>query len=341
MKKLLLSSILFLLAIYPLAKIRKNIITENEFYGIFLGNYIYFAHYFLIVSLLLFLVHYLIFPLQKKHLLTIIPLFLLFVGSLGYYNYRNPEVTRTKITLEKKADRDSIKIAFVADFHLTKHSNIHLFEDMVKIINEQKVDIILMGGDILQNSHTQVKDDYSKVFSKLQSKFGIYTILGNHEYYGNDVEENLLYLQSLGIKILRDTVLNIDGINFVARDDVRRDYTQGQRKTLPKLFQENNISDNEPIIVLDHNPQEFAESLAHKADIQLSAHTHAGQFFPYNLLLKYRLPNAYGYKKIDNLHTIVTSGVSVGFWKIVGPWQMPYRFGTRSEINIIEIDFNS
>ncbi len=328
-----------LLCIYPLAKARKNIITENELYGIFLGNYIFYVHYLLILSIILCLVHYLVYPISKKMLFFIIPISLILIGSIGYYNYRNPAITTTKITLAKKSNIQSIKIAFVADLHLTTTSNKNLFIDMVTIINAQKPDIILFGGDVLQNSHTKVKDNYQEIFSQLKSTYGAYTILGNHEYYGNDVEENIKYLTNLGITVLRDEVLKIDSIHIIARDDIRRDYTDGERKSLEELYAENAISHNEPIIVLDHNPQSISESIKNKADIQLSAHTHAGQFFPYNMILKTKFPNAYGYKKIEDLHTIVTSGVGVGFWKIVGPWQMPYRFGTRSEITMVEIDF--
>ncbi len=338
MKKLLFFSLVALLSIYPLAKIRKNFITENELFGIFLGNYIYFTHYIFMISIVLALVHYSFFPLHKKTLCIIIPLALLFVGSLGYYNYRNAEVTHTKITLHKKSARKEIRIAFVADLHLTTTSNKNLFLDMVEKINEQKPDIVIFGGDVLQNSHTKIKDDYTDVFPKLQSTYGTFAILGNHEYYGNDVEENIIYLQKMGIKILRDQVVTLDGIQFIARDDIRRDYTQGDRKSLEELYAEN-VDTHAPIIVVDHNPQSIPESIHHKADIQLSAHTHAGQFFPYNILLKSKFPNAYGYKVIDGLHTVVTSGVGVGFWKIVGPWQMPYRFGTRSEISIVDVYF--
>ncbi len=328
-----------LLCIYPLAKARKNIITENEIYGIFLGNYIYFVHYLLFLSIILCLVHYFVFPLQKKALFICIPLVLIFIGGLGYYNYRNTIITHTNIALPKHADLTKIKIAFVADLHLTTTSNKGLFADMVEKVNAQKPDIIFFGGDILQNSHTKVKDDYTKIFAGLKSTYGTYAILGNHEYYGNDVDENIVYLQSLGMSILRDTVLRIGNIQFITRDDIRRDNMEGERKSLQQLYVDNAIDHDKAIIVIDHNPQSIPESLEQKADIQLSAHTHAGQFFPYNLLLKSRLPNAYGYKKIETLHSIVTSGVGVGFWKIVGPWQMPYRLGTRSEINIIEVNF--
>ncbi len=339
MIKLLLSSIVMLLCIYPLAKLRKNYVTENELYGIFLGNYIFFVHYLVIILTILSIIHYFFCPISKKALCITLPLALIFIGSLGYYNYRNPHVTHTQITLHKKSNIDSLKIAFIADLHLTTTSNKNLFIDMVEKINEQKPDIIIFGGDILQNSHTKVKDDYAQIFSQLHSTYGTYTILGNHEYYGNDVEENITYLEQLKIKVLRDEILKIDTINFVARDDIRRDYTEGERKSLKDLYAENTISMDTPIIILDHNPQSIPESLSSKADIQLSAHTHAGQFFPYNLLLKTKFLNAYGYKKIENLHTVVTSGVGVGFWKIVGPWQMPYRFGTRSEITIVEVNF--
>ncbi len=339
MLKLLLSSIVMLLCIYPLAKIRKNFIIENELYGIILGNYIFFVHYLLMASIVLCLIHYCVFPLHKKTLCILIPLFLISMGCLGYYNYRNSEISHTRITLAKKSEIPSIKIAFVADLHLTTTSNKNLFIDMVEKINSQKPDIIIFGGDVLQNSHTKVKDDYAPIFAQLRSTYGTYAILGNHEYYGNDVEENIQYLENMNIHIVRDAVFNMGNIRFIARDDVRRDYTQGQRKSLQELYAENALTQKDPIIVVDHNPQSIPESLELKADVQLSAHTHAGQFFPYNMLLKWRLPNAYGYKKIEDLHTIVTSGVGVGFWKIVGPWQMPYRIGTRSEISIIKIDF--
>ncbi len=339
MIKLVLSSIVMLLCIYPLAKARKNIITENELYGTFLGNYIFFVHYLLIISIILCAIHYLVFPISKKNMLIILPLALGIIGSIGYYNYRNTEITMTKIAIDKKSNIENIKIAFVADLHLTTTSNKNLFVDMVEKINSQKPDIIIFGGDVLQNSHTKVKDEYADVFSKLQSTYGTYTVLGNHEYYGSDVEENIKYLERHNITVLRDEVLKIGGINFIARDDVRRDYTAGERKSLQELYDANTISLDEPIIVIDHNPQSIPESLNSKADIQLSAHTHAGQFFPYNILLKMKLANAYGYKKIDTLHTVVTSGVGVGFWKIVGPWQMPYRFGTRSEISMVDVNF--
>ncbi len=340
MIKLFVSSIVMLLCIYPLAKLRKNIITENELYGIFLGNYIFFVHYLVMILAILSLVHYFLCPISKKNLCLILPIALIFIGSLGYYNYRNPQVTHTQISLPKKSNLQSLKIAFVADLHLTTTSNKNLFMDMVEKINEQKPDIVIFGGDILQNSHTKVKDDYAQVFSQLRSTYGTYTVLGNHEYYGNDVEENIKYLEQLKIKVLRDEVLKIDTIHFIARDDIRRDYTEGERKSLNDLYAENAVTIKEPIIVLDHNPQSIPESLNNKADIQLSAHTHAGQFFPYNMILQTKFPNAYGYKKIKTLHTVVTSGVGVGFWKIVGPWQMPYRFGTRSEISLIEVSFS-
>ncbi len=339
MIKLLLSSTILFLGMYPLAKVRRNIIIDNELYGIFLGNYIYFVHYLLIISCILSIVHYLIFPIPKKAICITVILALVVFGCIGYYNYRNTVITHTKIVIEKTALVESFKIAFVADLHLTTTSNKNLFVDMVEKINAQQADIVIFGGDILQNSHTKVKDNYAKIFQQLKAKHGVYAILGNHEYYGNDVEENIIYLQSLGIQVLRDTVLSIAGINFIARDDIRRDYVTGERKKLKELYEDNKISLDAVNIVLDHNPQSIPESVAQKADIQLSAHTHAGQFFPYNLLLKTRFANAYGHKKIEDLHTIVTSGVGVGFWKIIGPWQMPYRLGTNSEINIVEIDF--
>ncbi|MGI2027612.1 hypothetical protein [Endozoicomonas acroporae] len=109
--------------------------------------------------------------------------------------------------------------------------------------------------------------------------------------------------------------------------------------SLKEIYEHDNVQASDPIIVFDHNPVSIPESIENKADLQVSGHTHAGQFFPYNLILRRMYPNVVGHKVIDGLHTIVSAGVGVGWWKIVGPWQMPYRFGTSGQINIIDVSF--
>lgn len=337
--KLFFSSVLLFLGILPLAYIRKNLIIDNELYGLFFGNYVYLAHYLLITVLVLLIVHYLIKPVPVRVGKWLIAASLCTVTVVGYINYRYTDVVYTKISVDKIAQREQLRIAFISDLHLMPTSNKQLFVDMVAKINAENPDIIVFGGDIFQDSHTSVDEGYKNVLAELKAKHGVYSILGNHEYYGNDVDGNIAFIKNSGIEILHDEVLTLDGIRLIGRDDIGNKFAVTNRMSLKEIYERDNVQASDPIIVFDHNPVSIPESIENKADLQVSGHTHGGQFFPYNLLLRRMYPNVVGHKVIDGLHTIVSAGVGVGWWKIVGPWQMPYRLGTRGQINIIDVSF--
>ena len=335
MLRLLCLSLVLVLTIYPFAYMRKNLITHNEFFGIFLGNYIYFSICLLLVMLALLAVHLLVKKMTVKQIMATSAAALVIAGVVGYYNYRVADVIQQQIVIAKPAEVSSLRLAFISDLHLNSNSNRQLFVDAVSKINQAKVDLVFVGGDLLQDSYRQVSDDYQAVFSQLEASLGKYLVMGNHEYYSEDVEGNIDYIESLGFTVIRDALLTVNGVQFVVRDDT---YNQ-QRLSLAELYQTLSIDPAKPIVVLDHNPASIQESRQLGADLQLSGHTHAGQFFPFNVMLDMAYDNARGYKQFDQLHTIVSEGLGVGYWRKVGPWQMPYRLGTNSQINIIDLRF--
>ena len=87
-----------------------------------------------------------------------------------------------------------------------------------------------------------------------------------------------------------------------------------------------------PIIVIDHQPKELDELSKNGIDLDLSGHTHDGQIFPLNLLVKIAYKNSYGLKKIGNMTSVVTSGVG-----LYGP---NIRVLTKAEITSIKVNFN-
>ncbi|MBR4144973.1 MAG: metallophosphoesterase, partial [Lachnospiraceae bacterium] len=91
------------------------------------------------------------------------------------------------------------------------------------------------------------------------------------------------------------------------------------------------VPDGYPVIILDHEPDEIKALSAAGADVALCGHTHDGQIFPANLLVRLVYDNSYGYKKIGDTDSIVTSGVG-----LFGPFM---RVGTISEICNIKIKF--
>ena len=189
-------------------------------------------------------------------------------------------------------------------------------------MNEEEPDILLIGGDLVDFSCKDIKADFTASFREIEPKYGMYAILGNHEYHGG-IEENIKYIENLGIKILRDSVLKIEGINIIGRDDI----TNKKRKKIAYL--KKRIDTDLPTIVLDHNPNSINEAITNKIDLELCGHTHRGQFFPYNLIVKKMYKNYHGYKVFGITHTIVSAGFS--------SWLIPYRVNSTSEINIIDL----
>ena len=113
------------------------------------------------------------------------------------------------------------------------------------------------------------------------------------------------------------------------RDPSRSEKLLETRKTAEELLE--GLDHNNPIIVMDHQPKESETLEKAGADLTVGGHTNNGQLFPLNLLMKRIWENPSGYKKIQKMHTVVTSGVGV--------WGPAMRVGTDSEIVTITVSF--
>ncbi len=99
------------------------------------------------------------------------------------------------------------------------------------------------------------------------------------------------------------------------------------RRTPEELVSE--LDKTKPIIVIDYQSMELLELAAAGADVDLNGHTHDGQAFPGNLLLKLLWENSCGYLKVGEMHSVVTSGAEV--------WVQDIRVGTDSELVVLRI----
>lgn len=328
--------ILFFL-ILPISYFRKNIITENEVFGVFVGNYIYFSLQLLVLAMILLIVHSFFYKIKKNQIKQISIVWLFFTGFVGYYEYRFSDVVYQPVKIEKKVHMKNFRVVFISDLHLNSNSNKSIFTEAVEKINKLDADIIFVGGDLFQDTYEQVPKDFENIFSNLKSNHGSFLIMGNHEYYGENVDENIQYANKMGFKTLIDDKVVVNDIQFIGRDDK---YTE-DRPSLESLYNTLSIDENKPIILIDHSPVSIKESKKNGVDLQLSGHTHAGQFFPFSLVTGFIYDNSWGFKKFGDLQTIVSAGLGVGYWRKIGAWQMPYRFGTDSEINVIDLTFNN
>lgn len=242
----------------------------------------------------------------------------------GYYNYRHPRIEQIDIVLDKEMGCEEIRIAAISDVHLGNGTDKKALQRYVKMINAQQPDLILISGDLIDNSITPVAQQHmEEELGELQAPLGIYMAAGNHEYISR-IEKCDEFLRKTPIRLLRDSVATLPcGVQIVGRDDL----SNRRRESLGDLL--GRVDKTKPIIVLDHQPYNIAEADAAKVDIQLSGHTHRGQVWPLSLLTDYIYEQSHGYRKWKNAHIYVSSGLSL--------WGPPFRIGTNSEMAIITL----
>jgi predicted MPP superfamily phosphohydrolase len=244
----------------------------------------------------------------------------------GIINFITIRISEYSINVPRRNSTISnLRIAFVADFHLQEETNIDFVKRFVKIITHIQPDIMLFGGDII-DGHEVFGNmiPYAHLFREIQTVYGSFGVYGNHEYYSG--QDKGSFFDSAAIQLLRDTVLTIDH-KFVLAG--RNDSYNRARKTIGEIMKY--TSDSLPLILLDHRPTEIDLISKYLVDIQLSGHTHNGQLFPINLIMKKIYPLSWGHKKIRNTHLFVTSGIRL--------WGIPVRTTGKSEIMVIDVHF--
>ena len=233
--------------------------------------------------------------------------FVAIILIFGRCNFNNKKVEQLSISINKKANTETLKIVAASDFHLGYSIDKFDLKNMVELINSQNPDIILLIGDIADmHSQPLVAQNMREEFLQLRAPLGVYAVVGNHECYG-DTENTVNYLKSAGIIVLRDSIVLLPNDIYIAG---RNDKTMRNRKELSALLQ--NIDKQKPVILLDHQPFNLEQAQANGVDLQLSGHTHGGQIFPFTLITKSIYEQQHGYLQKGETHYYVSSGI--GGW---------------------------
>jgi uncharacterized protein len=257
-----------------------------------------------------------------------VSLFLIVIALIvGHYNFNHPKLVKLDITLEKPLQHKELKIVAASDIHLGNGIDKKRLKKFVTLINEQQPDIILLVGDITDRSIGPVTEQNMKAeLLELKAPLGVYAIRGNHEYYSGKTEEIANYLTASGIKQLYDSTCLVDNSFYlIGRDD----RTNSERKPLRDLVK--NLDSKLPKILLDHQPYALEEAQQNGIDLQLSGHTHDGQFFPLNLVVRNMYEQAHGYLRKGNTQYYISSGLGI--------WGPQYRIGTQSELVVIRLKY--
>ena len=252
----------------------------------------------------------------------------------GVLNARSIKTANYNITLE--GNGSSLRAALVSDLHIGASIGKPHIEKIVDTINGTQSDIVFIAGDVFDGDLDAVQDlpDIALQLGRINVPLGVYAVLGNHDVdrTRRDTQRIEEFLKAAGVTLLQDEARTVrENLHIAGRRDARPIGMNAARKTPEELC----AGLSGTVIVLDHQPTQFAQIEKAGADLVLSGHTHSGQVFPGNLLtwVIYKMAGAasYGYWRGETMQAVVTSGA--GFW---GP---PLRVGTNSEVAIININF--
>ena len=225
---------------------------------------------------------------------------------------------------------EGFTIAQISDVHVGPTIKRPFVEGIVERVNAMDADLVAITGDVVDGS---VRDlaHHTEPLARLRSRHGTYAVTGNHEYYSGAhawIEE----LERLGARVLMNehVVIDHDGAPIAVAGVT--DYSAHQ-------FDPAHRSDPERAargaprgavkVLLAHQPRS-ARAAAHAGfDLQLSGHTHGGQFWPWNFFVRLQQPFTAGLERLDRMWIYISRGT--GYW---GP---PMRFGIPSEITRIRL----
>ncbi|KWX70938.1 phosphoesterase [Paenibacillus riograndensis] len=248
----------------------------------------------------------------------------------GSRNAWSTVVRNHPIQIGKSAGTSTpLTIAVASDLHLGNIVGNRHLRRMVAELNRMQPDLILLAGDVLDDSiEPFIRNGMSEEMRKLQARHGVYAVLGNHEYYGGSIKQYTELMDSIGIKVLQDEVVEAAGLYIVGRKDKTAESMEAAgRKSVEALLDGLDLS--RPVIMMDHQPTGFGIAAQAGVDVLLSGHTHRGQIAPNHWITRRLFELDWGYLRKDKLHVVVSSGY--------GTWGPPIRLASRSELIKLEV----
>ena len=238
-------------------------------------------------------------------------------GNIHYHNKQRQEIN---LTTDKQLERP-LKIVMLSDLHAGFHNRRAEVARWVNLVNAEKADIILIAGDIIDNSLRPIQEQgTTEEFQRLNAP--TFACLGNHEYISG-IDKAIPLLEQTGIRLLRDSSATFGNVTIIGRND----RSNRHRKSVEQLMQ--NVTRDNYIILLDHQPYHLEEAEENGVDLQLSGHTHRGQVWPLNWVTKKMYECDYGQYRRGNTDYYVSSGI--------GLWGGKFRIGTSSEYAVITV----
>ncbi|WP_374600542.1 metallophosphoesterase [Niveibacterium sp.] len=255
------------------------------------------------------------------------------VTLAGFINARRTaSVVTVDVPLANLPDAlHGFTIAQISDIHVGPTIKRGYLDRIVDRVNTLKPDLIAVTGDLVDGSVHDLAP-HTEPLKRLAARYGAYFVTGNHEYYSN-AHAWIAEVERLGVKVLMNehVVLDHGGARLVVAGVT--DYTAHQfdprHRSDPLTALAGAPADAAAKVLLAHQPRSAEAAADAGFDLQLSGHTHGGQFFPWNLFVPLQQPFTAGLHKLRDLWVYTSRGT--GYW---GP---PKRFGAPSEITRLRL----
>jgi predicted MPP superfamily phosphohydrolase len=247
-------------------------------------------------------------------------------GLVAIFNASCTRVTRATVRLANLplAWRGRTA-ALISDVHLGHVRNRGFLRRMVAKITRERPDAIFIAGDLYDGTAIDA-GRAAEPLSELQAEHGVYFVAGNHEQFGDD-RKYLNAISAAGVRVLSNEKVDVDGLQIVGVP--YRSATQ--KGHLAAALKEVGLDRNRASILLVHAPDHPDIAEAAGISLQLSGHTHLGQFVPWSWFARriYR-QFVYGLSRIGNMQVFTSSGA--------GTWGPPLRLGSNPEIVVLQFE---
>ncbi|MES2785229.1 MAG: metallophosphoesterase [Pseudomonadota bacterium] len=226
---------------------------------------------------------------------------------------------------------DGFTIVQISDIHIGPTIRGRHLERIVDSVNLQNADVVAITGDLVDGSVPQLRDQVAPL-ARLSSRDGSFFVTGNHEYYAG-VLPWIAELRRLGINVLLNEhgVIERGAAKLVLAGvtDFNAGHFDESHRSDPQAALAGAPPDASVKVLLAHQPRSASAAAAAGFDLQISGHTHGGQFWPWNHFVRFQQPYTAGLHRLDELQVYVSRGT--GYW---GP---PKRFGAPSEITVLRL----
>jgi predicted MPP superfamily phosphohydrolase len=225
---------------------------------------------------------------------------------------------------------DGTTIAQLSDVHVGPTIRRDFIEQIVATTNALEPDVIAITGDLVDGSVEELRAHVAPL-SQLKARYGVFFVTGNHEYYSG-AREWCAELERMGIRVLRNERVSIgDGdhsYDLCGIDDTTAgEFLDDHGPDLEKALAGRDPS--RELVLLAHQPRALFEAVERGVGLQLSGHTHGGQIWPWNFMVRLQQPIVSGLEKIKETFVYVSNGT--GYW---GP---PMRLAAPAEITLLRL----